>query len=68
MKTIENDCGRSVIMCCGKKGCPEMVLVGEEKVRVTFDDGTSQELLFDEVKLFSKALDWLQSGKSPTGE
>ena len=64
MKKLETTEGRSVILCCGQKGCPQLKLIGNDGVRVTFDDGTGQDMLIDELRMIPDALDWLLSPDS----
>lgn len=52
--------GRSVILCGGKKCCPELSITESNKVKIKDDDGNTVTMEKSQAKLITKALKELE--------
>jgi len=51
---------RTVILCCGKGGCPELSIIDETKtVKIKDDDGNVVTMELSQAQLIGKAIDSL---------
>jgi hypothetical protein len=44
-----------ILLCCGKKGCPELRIEGD-KVKIKFDSGNTEEMLLSQAEMFAPSL------------
>jgi hypothetical protein len=58
-----NPVNDAVILCCGSKRCPEIVIDEHEKVHIKDDDGITVTMSLEQAKLIPQALEVLQKKK-----
>ena len=49
-----------ILLCCGQKGCPELS-IEDDKVKIKFDSGNTEEMLLSQAELFGSALNKLKN-------
>lgn len=60
---IKRESSNMVRLCCGKKGCPTIIDLGNGMVRITDDFGKEVEMTKEEAKLVSDGVKTLDGEK-----
>lgn len=55
-----NPINDAVILCCGSKRCPEVVIDEHEKVHIKDDDGATVTMSVEQASLIPQALEMLK--------